>query len=112
MDDVPLPKVDYDAGWHRQYTADQMHAHAAAVSAAKDAEIAQLRADLIKSLADNKALRERVRVLEDALREYANPLNWNEDSAGIRRVWLEPRSTTPAAYNGFEAARAALEQKP
>jgi len=58
MDDVPLPKVDYDAGWHRQYTADQMHAHAAAVSAAKDAEIAQLRADLIKSLADNKALRE------------------------------------------------------
>jgi len=72
----------------------------------------QLRADLIKSLADNKALRERVRVLEDALREYANPLNWNEDSAGIRRVWLEPRSTTPAAYNGFEAARAALEQKP
>jgi len=60
MDDVPLPKVDYDAGWHRQYTADQMHAHAAAVSAAKDAEIAQLRADLIKSLADNKALREFV----------------------------------------------------
>ena len=39
MSNVPLPKVDYDAGWHRQYTADQMHAHAAAVSAAKDARI-------------------------------------------------------------------------
>jgi len=47
MDDVPLPKVDYDAGWHRQYTADQMHTHAAAVTAAKDA---------------------RIKVLEDALR--------------------------------------------
>ena len=33
-DTIPLPKVDYDAGWHRQYTADQMHAHAAAVTAA------------------------------------------------------------------------------
>ena len=39
------------------YTADQMHAHAAAVSAAKDKEMAQLRAELIKSLADNAALR-------------------------------------------------------
>jgi len=60
-----------------------MHAHAAAVSAAKDAEIAGLRAELLKSLADNAALRAdaidrqnnvvaplraRVRVLEDALR--------------------------------------------
>ena len=26
----PLPPVDYDAGWHRIYTADQMRAYAAA----------------------------------------------------------------------------------
>ena len=112
MDDVPLPKVDYDAGWHRQYTADQMHAHAAAVSAAKDAEIAQLRAELIKSLADNAALRadaidrqnnvvaplrERVRVLEDALRAMLTHMGMDEDE------WNKPT---------FDQARAALEQKP
>lgn len=78
--------ADYNVG--PLYTADQVRQYAAA---------------------ENAALRERVKVLEDALREYANPLNWNEDSAGIRRVWLEPGSTTPATYNGFEAARAALE---
>ena len=43
-----------------------------------------------------------------ALIEYANPLNWNEDPQGIRRVWLEPGSTTPAAYNGFELAAKAM----
>lgn len=110
MSNVPLPRPG-PLGLI-QYAGIDMLQYAGEVSAAKDAEIAGLRAELLKSLADNKALRERVRVLEDALREYANPLNWNEDSAGIRRVWLEPRSTTPAAYNGFEAARAALEQKP
>lgn len=30
----PLPKVDYDAGWHRQYTADQLRA--------RDLEVARL----------------------------------------------------------------------
>lgn len=44
----------------------------------------------------------------DALREYANPLNWDLDENGIRRVWREPGSTTHDAYNGFELARAAL----
>jgi hypothetical protein len=29
-----LPKVDYDAGWHRQYTADQLRA--------RDIEVARL----------------------------------------------------------------------
>lgn len=79
MSNVPLPEPAFSLRWERGehkvsppmddcdcYTADQMHAYAASVSAAKDAEIAGLRADLIKSLADNKALRERVRVLEDA----------------------------------------------
>ena len=78
MSNVPLPKVDYDAGWHRQYTADQMHAHAAAVSAAKDAEIERLRAELLKSLADNAALRERVKLLEDALRHVDDCLSIND----------------------------------
>lgn len=42
------------------------------------------------------------------LAEYANPLNWDTDSNGIRRIWREPGSSTPATYNGFELARAAL----
>ena len=46
----------------------------------------------------------------DALAEYANPLNWALDESGIRRVWLEPGSSTPTAYNGFELARAAMEE--
>lgn len=49
-----------------QYAGVDMLQYAAAVSAAKDEEMVGLRAELIKSLADNKALRERVRVLEDA----------------------------------------------
>lgn len=43
-----------------------------------------------------------------ALVEYANPLNWDVDENGIRRVWKEPGSETPEAYNGFELAKAAL----
>ena len=70
---IPLPEPD--SRWHPSwglpstYSADQMHAHAAAVSAAKDAEIAQLRADNTRLQNDVvMPLRERVRVLEDALR--------------------------------------------
>ena len=64
MSNVPLPRPG-PLGLI-QYAGVDMQEYAAAVSAAKDAEIAGLRAELIKSLADNKALRERVRVLEDA----------------------------------------------
>lgn len=64
MSNVPLPRPG-PLGLI-QYAGVGMLQYAAAVSAAKDAEIAQLRAELIKSLADNAALRERVRVLEDA----------------------------------------------
>lgn len=46
--------------------------------------------------------------LQKTLVQYANPLNWDEDHRGIRRVWLEPGSITPDAYNGFEAARFVL----
>ena len=64
MSNVPLPRPG-PLGLI-QYAGVDMQEYAAAVSAAKDAEIAQLRAELLQSLADNKALRERVRVLEDA----------------------------------------------
>lgn len=37
----PLPPVDYDAGWHRQYTADQMRAYARAALAATPAPAPQ-----------------------------------------------------------------------
>jgi hypothetical protein len=47
--------------------------------------------------------------LEIELGEYANPLNWEEDEQGIRRMWREPWTRTPTAYNGFESARKALE---
>lgn len=64
MADVPLPEPDgsvWVGGWVQQgWIGKSMHAHAAAVSAAKDAEIAKLRAELIKSLADNAALRTEV----------------------------------------------------
>lgn len=49
-----------------------------------------------------------VKALAEALAAYANPDNWEEDENGIRRVWLEPGSTTPDRYEGFESARAAL----
>ena len=49
-----------------QYAGVDMLEYAAAVSAEKDAEIAGLRAELLKSLADNAPLREQVRVLGDA----------------------------------------------
>ena len=60
---LPLLKqwaVLYEAAkaGHEQAFAEAQNA--AAVSAAKDAEIAQLRAELIKSLADNAALRAEV----------------------------------------------------
>ena len=53
------------------------------------------------------ALREIER-LRDGLKNYGNPLNWATDNQGIRRVWLEPDSTTRDAYNGFEVAQIVL----
>ena len=79
MSNVPLPEphhqsaANFNAPDEPFYTADQMHAHAAAVSAAKDAEIAQLRAELIKSLADNAALRAEVA----GLREFVEHVRRN-----------------------------------
>ena len=112
---LPLLKqwpVLYEAAkaGHEQAFAEAQNA--AAVSAAKDVEIAGLRAELLKSLADNAALRAdaidrqnnvvaplraRVRVLEDALRAMLTHMGMDEDE------WNKPT---------FDQARAALEQKP
>ena len=61
------------------------------------AEVAGLRAELLKSLADNAALRERVKVLEDALRGM---------------VIANERHSFLRVGDALTAARAALEQKP
>ena len=104
MADVPLPKVDYDAGWHRQYTADQMHAHAAAVTAGKD---------------------ERIKVLEDALRAIDKQCFSHVDGRDLfaqmhprntldikrrvdaRETWFEGDWLTDL-WTAIKAARAAL----
>jgi len=85
MSNVPHPVANILIGddWEDVVTLEQMHAYAAAVSAAKDAEI--------------ERLRERVRVLEDALRAMLTHMGMDEDE------WNKPT---------FDQARAALEQKP
>jgi hypothetical protein len=35
-----------------------------------------------------------------------------EDASGVRRVWLEPDSSTPGAYDGFDPAAKALQPNP
>lgn len=96
MSNVPLPPI-YENHAGRWIDVDDCTNYAAAVSAAKDAEIAGLRAELLKSLADNAALRERVRVLEDALRGM---------------VIANERHSLLRVGDALTAARAALEQKP
>ena len=97
MSNVPHPVANILIGddWEDVVTLEQMHAHAAAVSAAKDAEIAGLRAELLKSLADNAPLRERVKVLEDALRGM---------------VIANERHSFLRVGDALTAARAALEK--
>lgn len=63
MSNVPLPRPG-PLGLI-QYAGVDMLQYAGEISAAKDAEIAQLRAELIKSLADNAALRAEVAGLRD-----------------------------------------------
>jgi len=109
---LPLLKqwpVLYEAAkaGHEQAFAEAQNA--AAVSAAKDAEIAGLRADFTalqraivgdtgaSAILEAGRLRERVRVLEDALRAMLTHMGMDEDE------WNKPT---------FDQARAALEQKP
>ena len=46
--------------------------------------------------------------LLEALGKYADLDNWNKDQSGVDRVWLEPDSSTRAAYSGYYSARLAI----
>ena len=72
MSNVPLPPI-YENHAGKWIDVEDARAHAAAVSAAKDAEISGLRAELIKSLADNAALRAEVA----GLREFVEHVRRN-----------------------------------
>ena len=93
-------------------------ARIAAVTAAKDAEIerlraevAGLRAELLKSLADNAPLRERAMVLEDALLRVARMAEALKKDCGMDPE--SPQAVRNGQYMNISyAARAALEQKP
>jgi hypothetical protein len=54
------------------------------------------------------ALEAAAKLALEALTHYANTYNWDEDFHGIRRKWLEPETSTPRAYNGFELAQKTL----
>ena len=96
------------------YTADQMRSYAAAATAAKAAEIAALRAEvaglraeLLKSLADNAPLRERVKVLEDALLRVARMAEALKKDCGMDPE--SPQAVRNGQYMNISyAARAAL----
>ena len=50
--------------------------------------------------------------LEEALRFYGDKNNWAESGEDyVKRLWLEPDSSTPTAYNGYELAKQALAGK-
>ena len=113
MSNVPHPVANILIGddWEDVVTLEQMHAYAAAVSAEKDAEIAGLRAELLKSLADNAPLRERVKVLEDALLRVARTAEALKKDCGMDPE--SPQAVRNGQYMNISyAARAALEQKP
>jgi len=133
MSNVPLPPI-YENHAGKWIDVEDAHAHAAAVSTAKDAEIAKLKtvmvaaaeeiqahweahcdaegygpANLMRRLEEGipsqygytagafEQLRERVRVLEDALRGM---------------VIANERHSLLRVGDALTAARAALEQKP
>lgn len=56
-------------------------------------------------------LRAEIARLKAVIAKYADKENWNMDSCGVYRVWLEPDSDTPAAYNGWELAIAAIKEE-
>ena len=52
----------------------------------------------------------RIKTLEDALGAYADELNWERhDDCNPSRLWIEPDSSTPQQYNGFELAQKTLK---
>ena len=109
MSNVPLPRPG-PLGLI-QYAGVDMLQYAGEVSAAKDVEIAGLRAELLKSLADNAALRERVKVLEDALLRVARMAEALKKDCGMNPE--SPQAIRNGQYMNISyVARAALEQKP
>ena len=80
MSNVPLPPLQ---DWNFGYTTSDMHAHAAAVSAA-----------LLESMASERhrafLLAERVRVLEEALELIAAPMRpdgtWNRERLACQQI--------------------------
>lgn len=95
MSNVPLPRPG-PLGLI-QYAGVDMLQYAGEMSAAKDAEIAQLRAELIKSLADNAALRADAIDDGDALRLAATchmVLDWSGSELHVR-FWLTQSPEAP-----------------
>ena len=90
MSNTPLPPIveRADEHYHGEGLADAVHAHAAAVSAERDAEIAQLRAD--NTRLQNEVvmpLRERVKVLEAMLTEAESALRVAEQEFADMPTW-------------------------
>ena len=47
--------------------------------------------------------------IRKALEAYADPNNWTtDDTSSAYRVWLEPDSSTPTAYDGYDLAQKAI----
>jgi CHAD domain-containing protein len=94
MSNTPLPEPD--SRWHPSwglpstYSADQMHAHAAAVSAADNADIQKLYLDAVEQAAANAdevlRLRERIKVLRNALSECYGALPTDTDGDFLREI--------------------------
>ena len=48
--------------------------------------------------------------IREALEQYADKRNWEYGEHAVGRVWREPGSTTPEAYDGWSLASAALKE--
>ena len=98
MSNVPHPVANILIGddWEDVVTLEQMHAYAAAVSAAKDKEIQQLRAELFAHQAYIRVLCKAVDATIDFAGMVDGGASWWDD------VWAEH-------FRALDAARTALE---
>lgn len=97
MSNVPLPPI-YENHAGKWIDVDDCISHAAAVSAAKDAEIAQLRAELFAHQAYIRVLCKAVDAATDFAGTVAGGASWWDD------VWAEH-------FRALDAARTALKEK-
>ena len=101
----PHPGGGYEYDEVPAWSEPLVHAHAAAVTAAKDAEIAQLRADNTRLQNDVvMPLRERVCVLEDALKAA------NYRTMVDARISYRGYSYGMGSTNGITDLRRAIER--